>query len=149
MTVHSSNRPQVAIAILHQDGQFLMQLRDDIPTILYPGHWALFGGHLEPGETTDTAIRRELLEEIGYVPPLLSPFGCYEDSRVIRHVYHGRVTIGLESLVLNEGADMDWLTPEEIGQGDRYSRRTQQVHPLGKPHQQILLDFMAKQGRAQ
>jgi len=42
---------QVAIAILHRQGQFLLQLRDNIPGIVYPGHWGLFGGHLELGET--------------------------------------------------------------------------------------------------
>lgn len=39
----------VAIAIIHQDGKYLMQLRDDLPTIAYPGVWGFFGGHIEPG----------------------------------------------------------------------------------------------------
>ncbi|WP_421655547.1 NUDIX hydrolase [Leptothermofonsia sp. ETS-13] len=145
MDTNTSHRPEVAIAILHQDGKFLMQLRDDLPNILYPGHWALFGGHLEPDESSDAAIRRELLEEIGYTPPTLVPFGCYEDARVIRHVYQGTLTVGLDALVLNEGADMDLVTLEEIMRGDRYSRRTQQIRPLGPPHQRILLDFVNQQ----
>lgn len=33
---------QVAIAILYRPGQFLLQLRDDIPGILYPAHWGFF-----------------------------------------------------------------------------------------------------------
>jgi 8-oxo-dGTP diphosphatase len=36
--------PEVALAILYREGEFLLQLRDDIPTILYPGYWTLFGG---------------------------------------------------------------------------------------------------------
>ena len=48
----------VAIAILHRNGQFLLQLRDNIPGIIYPGHWGLFGGHLEPGETPAVAVER-------------------------------------------------------------------------------------------
>lgn len=70
----------VAIAILYQQNKFLLQLRDDIPGIIYPGHWGLFGGHLEPGETPDIAVKRELLEEISYIPPTLSKFDCYTDS---------------------------------------------------------------------
>jgi len=56
----------VALAILEQDGRFLMQLRDDIPTILYPGVWGLFGGHLEAGESPEIGLKRELKEEINY-----------------------------------------------------------------------------------
>ncbi len=75
----SNSIVRVAIAILYQDDKFLMQLRDDIPNIVYPGHWGLFGGHLESGETPDSAVKRELLEEIGYTPPNLLEFGCYPD----------------------------------------------------------------------
>jgi 8-oxo-dGTP pyrophosphatase MutT (NUDIX family) len=136
---------EVAIAILHQHGKFLLQLREDIPGILYPGYWALFGGHLEPGETPDVAIRRELLEEIHYVPPVLTQFGCYEDHQVCRYVYQGALTAELRDLQLGEGWDFDLATPEEIRRGDRYSMRAQQVRPLGPPHRRILLDFIASQ----
>lgn len=136
------SRPEVAIAILHHQGQFLMQLRDDLPTILYPGHWALFGGHLEPGESLDAAMGRELQEEIGYVPPRLTPFRRYEDAQVIRHVYQGQLTVDLSNLVLLEGMDMALVTPEDIQRGDRYSTRICQTRPLGQPHRRILLDFI-------
>lgn len=138
----ASNRLEVAIAILYREGKFLMQLRDDIPGILYPGHWGLFGGHIEVGETSDAAIQRELLEEIGYTPSTLTLFNNYEDPHVIRHVYQGALEVGLEELILGEGWDMDLLTPEEILQGDRHSHQAGQIRPLGKPHQQILLDFI-------
>jgi hypothetical protein len=46
-----SDLPQVAIAILYRQDQFLLQLRDNIPNIAYPGHWGFFGGHLDPGTT--------------------------------------------------------------------------------------------------
>ena len=32
----------VAIAILQYQDKFLMQLRDDIPTIVHPGVWTMF-----------------------------------------------------------------------------------------------------------
>ena len=60
---------EVALAMLHRDGRWLMQLRDEIPTIVAPGCWGLFGGHLDPGETPGQALRRELLEEISWQPP--------------------------------------------------------------------------------
>ena len=132
----------VAIAILYRQDSFLMQLRDNIPNILYPGYWCLFGGHLEPGETPDVAVQRELLEEIGYCPPVLSQFGCYYDERVIRHVYHGNLEVELQDLVLGEGWDLGLLTLEDIRRGDRYSQKAGQVRPLGIPHQRIMLEFI-------
>lgn len=135
----------VAIAILFRQGCFLMQLRDNIPTIFYPGYWGLFGGHLELGETPEIAVKRELKEEIGYCPPVLSKFGCYTSPEVIRHVYYGSLEVDLQQLVLGEGWDLGLLTPEEIQRGDRFSQKAGEVRPLGTPHQQIMLDFIAKQ----
>ena len=141
--VVNDSRRAVAIAILHQGDQFLMQLRDDIPGIPYPGYWAFFGGHLEPGEAPEDAMQRELLEEIGYQPPVLSKFGIYADDKVVRHVFHGPLTVGIEAFVLGEGWDFGFFTIEDIKRGDRYSEIAQQVRPLGPPHQQILLDFLS------
>lgn len=134
----------VAIAILYSKDKFLLQLRDNIPGIVYPGHWGLFGGHIEPGETPAVAVERELLEEIGYTPPALSEFGCYSDSRVVRHVYYAPLTLEVNQLVLNEGWDMGLFTPQEIRQGRAYSAKANQVRPLVLPAQQILLDFINK-----
>ena len=49
---------EVALAMLQRDGRWLMQLRDEIPSIVAPGCWGLFGGHLDPGETPEQALRR-------------------------------------------------------------------------------------------
>ena len=140
-----SNQPvEVAIAILYRQDLFLMQLRDNIPAITYPGHWAFFGGHLDPGETPEVACQRELLEEIGYCPPLLSFFSCYKTAQVIRHIFSGSLEVELEDLVLGEGWDMGFLTIADIRRGDCYSQKAGEVRPLGSPHQNILLDFIEK-----
>lgn len=135
---------EVAIAILHTSDRFLMQLRDNIPGILYPGYWGFFGGHIDPGETPKVAVKRELLEEISYAPPEVIEFGCYSDSRVLRHVFHAPLTVELDRLVLNEGWDMGLLTPEQVRAGSCYSDKAGQVRPIGPVHQQILLDFIDK-----
>ena len=54
--------------LLDEHGRYLTQIRDEIPGILHPGALGLFGGAVEPGETADQAMRRELAEEIGFVP---------------------------------------------------------------------------------
>ncbi|MEA5450295.1 NUDIX hydrolase [Leptolyngbya sp. CCNP1308] len=137
-----SAKPEVAIAILYQNNRFLLQLRDDIPTIAWPGHWAFFGGHLEPGEDPDTAVYRELEEEIGYTAPQLVLFERVEDETVVRHVYHGPLTVPVKQLVLTEGLDLGLWSVDDIRRGKRFSPRANGERPLGPPHQQILLSFL-------
>ena len=134
---------EVAIVILYQAGGCLMQLRDDIPTIIYPGHWAFFGGHLEPGETPHEGVRRELMEEIGYDAPSLTLFDRRTSGHVTRNIYSGPLTVTVESLILTEGMDKKLCSRDEIVQGRIYSPKIQETRPIGPPHQQILLDFLA------
>jgi len=68
-----------AAALLVCDGRYLMQLRDDKPDILLPGHWSLFGGTVDPGEDADAAIVRELIEELEFRPKRVEPFTVYTD----------------------------------------------------------------------
>ena len=133
----------VAIAILYRQGKFLLQLRDDIPSIVHPGTWALFGGHLELGETPEQGLQRELLEEISYAPPVVRLFGTYPIPGIVRYVYCGELTVEINALKLNEGWDMALVSPEDIQKGASYSAIAQQVRPLAAPHQQILLEFIA------
>jgi 8-oxo-dGTP pyrophosphatase MutT (NUDIX family) len=60
-----------AVALITDERErYLMQLRDAKPTIFFPDHWGCFGGALEPGESDEAAVRRELLEELGLeLPP--------------------------------------------------------------------------------
>lgn len=134
----------VAIAILYQENKFLMQLRDNIPNIPYPGSWALFGGHIEPGETPEVAVKREILEEIGYDLPAFFEFGCYADVQAVRHVFHAPLLMEFSQLILTEGWDMGLLTPTDIRQGNFYSHKAGEVRPLAVVARQILLDYIEK-----
>lgn len=49
-------------------GRYLVQIRDHNPGILSPGAYGLFGGGIEDGESAEEAVRRELEEEIGWIP---------------------------------------------------------------------------------
>jgi 8-oxo-dGTP pyrophosphatase MutT (NUDIX family) len=132
----------VSLAILYRENKFLMQLRDDIPGILYPGCWGLFGGHIEMGEEPETALKRELIEEIGYQVSQPIKFDCYADETIIRYIYHAPLTVGVEKLMLQEGWDLGLLTAQEIDRGTAYSTKAEKSMPLGKIHRKILLDFL-------
>ncbi|MTJ09535.1 NUDIX hydrolase [Anabaena sp. UHCC 0204] len=132
----------VAIAILYQENKFLMQLRDNIPNIIAPGCWAFFGGHIEPGETPEIAVKREIMEEIGYELTSFTKFGLYSDEKVVRHVFQAPLLVPVNQLVLSEGWDLDLLTPEDIHKGECYSANAGEVRPLATLPRTIMLDFI-------
>jgi len=59
-----STPPSVGLLLVDHRGWILLQLRDVHGT--YPDHWSTVGGALEPGETLDEALVREVFEETGY-----------------------------------------------------------------------------------
>jgi 8-oxo-dGTP pyrophosphatase MutT (NUDIX family) len=61
-------RPSNAVAaiIYTKDNEVLLQKRDNLSTIFYPNYWGFFGGAIDYKESSNMAIRRELLEEINY-----------------------------------------------------------------------------------
>lgn len=63
----SSVRATAAALLIGDCGQFLFQLRDNIPHILYPGMLGLFGGHIEKDEAPIDAVVREVHEETGHL----------------------------------------------------------------------------------
>ena len=134
----------VAMAIIYQDNQYLMQLRDDIPSIVYPGVWAFFGGHLELGESPEAGLRRELVEEINYRVKQLTEFRSYQVGNYVRHLFSCPLTVPIEELKLQEGWDLKLLTKAEIERGKAYSSQARAIKPVGDLHRQIMFDFMAE-----
>jgi 8-oxo-dGTP pyrophosphatase MutT (NUDIX family) len=138
----NSQLVHVAVAILYQQNKFLMQLRDNIPNIIAPGCWALFGGHIEPGETPEIAVQREIMEEIAYQLTDFTKFGIYSDEKAVRYVFQAPLLITVNQLVLSEGWDLYLLTAEDIYRGECYSVKAGEVRPLASLPQKIMLDFI-------
>lgn len=64
------HREVAAALIIDQRGRFLLQQRDDVPGILFPGKIGLFGGHREGDETFLECVVREIHEELSFfIPP--------------------------------------------------------------------------------
>ena len=132
----------VAMAILYRENKFLMQLRDDVPGIAHPGLWGFFGGKIEPGETPFEGVQRELIEEIDYETSDLTLFYHSVEKTVIRNIFYGPLTVGLDQLNLMEGWDLGLITPEQIQTGEAYSEVAGMSRRLGQYHQEILLNFL-------
>lgn len=75
----------------------------------YPDVWDVLGGHLEPGETGEQALVRELREEIGVTPTAWASLGEFREP----------LPDGTESIVLHLHAVSSWngtprnMSPEE------------------------------------
>ena len=121
---------EVALAMLQRDGRWLMQLRDEIPTIVAPGGWGLFGGHLDPGETPEQALRRELLEEISWQPPAMELVMVHHIHRRTAHVFLSELSVPLEQLQLLEGQDMALVSAEVLLVGAIWSTKLGSHRPL-------------------
>ena len=121
---------EVAIAMIECDGRWLLQLRDDIEGILYPGQWALFGGHLDPGETPEVALRRELEEEINWAGSDLAPWFELRDEQRIRHFFRGPLAVPFRSLTLLEGQDMVLAELDELLTGLIWSPKCEEKRSL-------------------
>ena len=114
----------VALAMLQREGRWLLQLRDDDDTIIYPGHWGLFGGHIEAGETPTEAVMRELNEEICWTPqsPPRHWFSNNNGTRMV-HVFRGTLDVSIDALKLLEGQDLRLTSLEEMESGRVWSER--------------------------
>lgn len=112
----------VAAIITVEDGRYLLQLRDDIPRIFYPGHWGCFGGAVGPEESGLEALQRELAEELempahpaGEFVNLdfdLRPVGqkqCYRTYFEIKVA-----AADVVKFVLHEGAEMRLFAPKDL-----------------------------------
>jgi 8-oxo-dGTP pyrophosphatase MutT (NUDIX family) len=55
--------PDAVVAAIRHAGRFLLTRR--AKTARNPGWWCLPGGAIEPGESQQAALRREMLEELG------------------------------------------------------------------------------------
>ena len=71
MNLSTSNNIElraVKALIYSANGKILLQKRDNNKSIPYPLHWNFFGGEAEQGENLIDALKRELFEELEYLP---------------------------------------------------------------------------------
>ncbi|WLS47089.1 NUDIX domain-containing protein [Micromonospora profundi] len=107
--------------IVGHDGRIFFQRRSPHRR-LFPNCWDIVGGHLEPGEDVDEALRREITEETGWLlSHVLGPVGEYhyvgDDGLArIEHDFLVRVDGDLAHPTLEAGKHTEyrWLAEHEV-----------------------------------
>jgi len=112
----------VAALLVLEDGRYVVQLRDALPNIFYPGHWGCFGGAVDPTESPLAALERELAEELEYTVPAATEFTRFEfdlskigQSKVYRVYFEVAVSFAdFRRFVLHEGAGFEAVDGREL-----------------------------------
>ena len=115
-----SDKPVVlvaAVALIDRDGRVLIAQRP--PGKPMAGLWEFPGGKVDPGETPEQALIRELVEELGVETEeaCLGPFTfashSYEKFHLLMPLYLCRVWKGIPTP--REGQVLKWVEPKRLG----------------------------------
>tara|TARA_Y100000310_G_scaffold114292_1_gene112808 strand:- start:254 stop:724 length:471 start_codon:yes stop_codon:yes gene_type:complete len=132
----------VSVFLQTNDDSYLLQLRDNDPSIVYSGYWGLFGGSMEEEESPHDAIVRELQEEIHYVPEEIYEFRQYQQQNRRINVCYAKIGVPVSELKLKEGVDLGLFSVKEISRGQLYSQKLQAYFPVPSLLQEYFQDFL-------
>lgn len=115
------------LCYLKKDNQYLFMLRNKEKNDLNEGKWIGIGGHIEPGETKEEALIREVKEETGFTINSFSYRGeilfINNDYQEIMYIFTSDDFAG-EMIECDEG-ELSWIDKDKIldlnlWEGDRY-----------------------------
>ena len=106
--------------------KYLFFLRDDKPTIPNPNKWSVLGGGIEEGENPETALRREIKEEIGAEIYEVNLITKIQHTQTVQgknynidiFIFKASTDSSIEDINLTEGQKIDYFSIDEILQQD-------------------------------
>ena len=112
------NKPRAAtqavVLVLRRYGRVLVIKRG--PDVILPGYWCPPSGRIEPGETQEQAVVREVAEELGLIAkPVAKVWECpTDDGDFILHWWIAEVDRYEVRPDPAEVAEIRWVTPAEF-----------------------------------
>ncbi len=125
-----------AVALIDVDGRILLAQRPEGKSMA--GMWEFPGGKIEPGETPEVALVRELNEELGIdtwescLAPLTFASHSYDDFHLLMPVFACRKWNGIPSA--QEGQTLAWVKAKDL--------RNYEMPPADIPLIPILRDWL-------
>ncbi|NTU68309.1 MAG: NUDIX domain-containing protein [Chlorobiaceae bacterium] len=107
-------RSGASIILVNPRSEVLLLLRDDIPEIPYPNMWDLPGGHVEPDETPESCIVREMLEEIETDVASCTLLRVYDFPDRFEHIFLMPLDRNAADIPLHEGQCLRWFSKGEL-----------------------------------
>lgn len=109
---------EVVAAVIQAEGDILCVQRGENKRAYISLKWEFPGGKLEPGETEQAALRREIMEElrmdITVGDHLMSVHHAYPDFDLIMHAYLCSCAAQNQKVVLTEHLDFRWLAADDV-----------------------------------
>jgi 8-oxo-dGTP diphosphatase len=105
-----------AVALIDSDGRVLLAQRPEGKSLA--GLWEFPGGKVEPGETPEACLIRELKEELGIdtwkscLAPLTFASHSYDDFHLLMPLFACRRWDGIAQG--REGQTLAWVRPEKL-----------------------------------
>jgi 8-oxo-dGTP diphosphatase len=110
-----ARRTQAVVAVLRRGDRLLVIKR--APGVILPGYWTPPSGRIEPGETHELALVREVEEELGVkATPIAKVWECpTDDGEFLLHWWTADIdSHELLCLDSTEVADARWVTCDEF-----------------------------------
>jgi mutator protein MutT len=124
----------VAAAIIHRDQQILLTKRP--PNVHLPNLWEFPGGKVEPGESLEAALRRELREELDIDAMVHDEYFSithhYPTKSVELHFFNCTIASGEPRAI--EVAECRWVKASDLHAYEFPEADRELITRLARPH---------------
>ena len=137
---------ETVMCYLFKGEEMLMMFRNKKKVDINKGKWIGVGGHIEPGETPDVAMKREFFEEteahLVNMEKVASVIFMFKNDVELMHVYISDSYVGSISYDCNEGM-LSWINIHNLSNIPMWEGDKHFIRPIlnNEPYFELLLEY--------